>query len=89
MLGSLILPFLEYFNVNGYFRILDAFKDTLKKIAIDYTIYGIGGLIILIILAGGGYLPSDADALTVIAVSCSNIGGQYTRLPSHKSSDED
>lgn len=55
ILGSVFMPFQEYYNRDGHFTKPTRFIGTIKRLARMYIMFGIAGGIVLGLLIAGGY----------------------------------
>jgi hypothetical protein len=60
-MGSLVMPFQEYYNKDGHFTTLTRFFGTLKTLGKMYFVLGvIGGACVGVLISGGYFDSIDA-----------------------------
>jgi len=70
VMGSVVMPFQEYYNRDGHFTSATRFVGTCKRLAKMYFIAGIvGGIIVGLLIAGGYFDSLEAVSVTVKAIS--------------------
>jgi hypothetical protein len=74
LMGSVVMPFQEYYNKDGHFTTFTRFVGTAKTLAKMYIVFGIIGGVCVGVLIGGGYFES-ITALSATAKAMSNTGG--------------
>jgi len=72
---GLLMYWIEIYSHNGYFTLVDRFRDTTRRMAVDYFALSVAGAGFVAILITTESVPSDSDALTTLMVSLSNTLG--------------
>jgi LMBR1-like membrane protein len=73
ILGSAVLPFLEYYDTDGYFTVGSRTWNACKRMLYDDVVGIVAGVIVLGVLVGLKVVPADANAIELAAIIVTNV----------------